>query len=49
MSEGQYYAVYILVPGGRFTLGDRTSDIYHTGSPVGPTDLLEMTKTNSQG
>jgi hypothetical protein len=49
ISEGQYYAVYIVVPGGHFTLGGRTSDIYYTGSPAGPTNLLQMTKTNSQG
>jgi len=49
ISEAQHYAVYILVPGGRVTLGGRTSDIYCRGSPAGPTDLLETTKTNSQG
>jgi len=45
ITEVQYYAVYILDPGGPFTLGGRTSDIYCTGSPVGPTDLVGMTKT----
>jgi hypothetical protein len=49
ISEAQCYVVYILVPGGRFTLGGRTFVIYCTGNPVGSTDLLEMTKTNSQG
>jgi len=27
----------------------RTFDIYCTGTPTGPTDFLEMTKTNSYG
>ena len=49
ISQTQCYGVYILVPCGRFTLGGRTFDIYCTWNPVGPTDFLQMTKTNSQG
>ena len=49
MSEAQCYAVYILVPGGHFTFGRRTSDIHWTGNTAGPTDFLQMTEKNSQG